>query len=231
MTSPGFRGPGARWRCQVAAVTEGLVQGLVEGAWALVLCGPVLVASVATTVFVVRRRTLLASDAGGQRSDQLFWDLFLGSCVAVPALLIPTLISPWTGLFLAGAAVAAGIGAYRWTPRYLAGRSRRRDDLAREAAHQAARARHDELMARWSRYELDPACSIDYPALTDVRLPETSALIKAMRAAEELRSVPGHRSGSAGGKEYPDAVTSLAASLADAERAAGIPAGQAQGPG
>lgn len=213
----------------MAAVTEGLVQGLIEGAWALVLCGPVLVASVAATVFVVRRRTLLAPDAGGQRSDQLFWDLFLGSCVALPALLIPTLISPWTGLFLAGAAVAAGIGAYRGTPRYLSKRSRRRDDLARESAHLAARAQHDELMAKWSRYELDPACSIEYPALTDVRLPETSALIKAMRAAEQLRNNPGRSSASGTGNEYPDAVTSLAASLANAERAAGIPAGQAQG--
>jgi len=202
---------------------EGFFEGLVQGVGALVLAGPLLVASVAATVFLVRRRIL---DSGGQaggnvsgRSDQVFWDLFLGACVAVPALLIPTLISPWTGLFLGGAGVAAGIAAYRATPRYMGQRARRREDRQLESAHLAARAQHDELIARWRRYELDPACSIDYPALTDVRLPETSAFIKAMRAADQLRVES--RQG------YPDAVTRLAASLAAAERAAGVPAEQA----
>lgn len=191
-------------------------EALVQGAWALLLAGPVLVAGVAATVFVVRRRTLGGADTGAERSDQLFWDVFLGACVAVPALLIPTLVSPWTGLFLGGAGVAAGVAAYRATPRYLAGRTRRREGRELESANQEARARHDDLMARWRRYELDPACSIDYPALTDVRLPETSALIKAMRTADQLR-VASHRG-------YPDAVTRLAASLTAAEQAAGIPA-------
>lgn len=204
---------------------EGFFEDLVQGVWALVLAGPVLVAGVAATVFVMRRRVLDSGspEAGGNgvsgRSDQVFWDLFLGACVAVPALLIPTLISPWTGLFLGGAGVAAGIAAYRATPRYLGQRARRREDRQLESAHLAARAQHDELIARWRRYELDPACSIDYPALTDVRLPETSAFIKAMRAADQLRVES--RQG------YPDAVTRLAASLAAAEQAAGIPAEQA----
>ena len=74
--------------------------------------------------------------------------------------------------------------------------------------------RHDELLLRWRRYELDPACNIDYPELTDVRRPETSALIKAMRTADQLRT--------AAHSTYPDAVGSLAATLAAAERAAGI---------
>lgn len=195
---------------------EGFFEGLVQGAWALLLCGPVLVASVAATIFVVRRRALAGGSGPTERSDQLFWDLFLGSAVAVPALLIPTLMAPWTGLFLGGAGVAAGVTAYLWTPKYLARRTARNDYRALESAHLAAQARHDELIARWRRYELDPACSIDYPALTDVRTPETSALIKAMRQADELRAAP-HQG-------YPDAVTSLGATLAAAERAAGVPA-------
>ncbi|WP_350004162.1 hypothetical protein [Pseudarthrobacter sp. WHRI 8279] len=198
---------------------EGFFEGLVQGAWALLLCGPVLVASVAATIFVVRRRALAGGSGPTGRSDQLFWDLFLGSAVAVPALLIPTLISPWTGLFLGAAGVAASVAAYLWTPKYLARRTARHDFRALESAHLAAQARHDELIARWRRYELDPACSIDYPALTDVRTPETSALIKAMRQADELRGAP-HQG-------YPDAVTSLGATLAAAERAAGVPAEQA----
>ena len=198
---------------------ESLFEGLVQGVWALLLAGPVLVASVAATVFVVRRRSLAGGDGQPERSDQLFWDLFLGACIAVPALLIPALVSPWTGLFLGAAGVAAGVAAYRGTPRYLSRRAARQTSREQESAHLAAVARHDEVVARWRRYELDPACSIDYPALTDVRLPETSAFIKAMRTADQLR-VHAHQG-------YPDAVTRLAASLAAAERAAGIPVEQA----
>jgi hypothetical protein len=201
----------------MSVVAESLMQGLLQGAWAVLLCGPVLVASVAATVFVVRRRALASAGSAPQGSDQLFWDLFLGSCVALPALLIPALVSPWAGLVLAGAAAASGIAAYRGSPRFLAWRAAHREERQQFSAHQAARIQHDELLRRWQRYELDPACSIDYPALTDVRLPETSALIKAMRIADQLRT--------ATHKGYPDAVGSLAATLAAAERAAGIPAG------
>ncbi|GGH97924.1 hypothetical protein ACFFGR_16195 [Arthrobacter liuii] len=197
-------------------VAESLMHGLLQGAWAVLLCGPVLVASVAATVFVVRRRALAPKGRAPEGADQLFWDLFLGSCVALPALLIPALASPWAGLVLAGAATASGIASYRVSPGFLAWRAAQREQRQQLSAHQAARMQHDELMLRWQRYELDPACNIDYPALTDVRLPETSALIKAMRTADQLRT--------ATHKGYPDAVGSLAASLAAAERAAGIPA-------
>lgn len=207
----------------MSVVAESLMQGQLQGAWAVLLCAPALVGSVAATVFTVRRRTLAPKGSSPEGTDQLFWDLFLGSCVALPAVIIPSLISPWAGLVLAGAAAAAGIAAYRGSPKFLAWRAARREQRQQAVAHQAALARHDELMVRWRRYELDPACSIDYPALTDVRLPETSALIKAMRTADQLRTVT-HNG-------YPDAVGSLAASLAAAERAAGIPealsAGQA----
>jgi len=199
------------------SAAESLMQGLLHSAWAVLLCGPVLVAAVAATVFVVRRRSLAPSDSAAERTDQLFWDLFLGSCVALPALIIPALVSPWAGLVLAGAAAASGIATHRATPKFLARRAARTEERQRIAAHQEARLQHDEILLRWRRYELDPACGIDYPALTDVRLPETSALIKSMRAADQLRT--------AAHKGYPDAVDSLAASLAAAERAAGIPAG------
>ena len=192
-----------------------MVESRFHGAWVVLLCGPVLVASVAGTVFLVRRRTLAPGGGSPEAPDQVFWDLFLGACVAIPALLIPALVSPWAGLVLAGAGAAAGIAAYRATPRFLATRAARREQRAQHFAHQAARAQHDELLLRWRRYELDPACSIDFPDLTDVRRPETSALIKALRTAEQLREAA-HRG-------YPDAVGSVAASLAAAERAAGIP--------
>jgi len=196
----------------VAAIAESLFQE----AWVLLLCGSVLVVSVAATVFVIRKRALAGPEAKAWRSDQLFWDLFLGSAVALPALLIPTLASAWAGLFLAAAAVASGVAAYRGTPRIGAWLSTRRQRKEYLPLHTAAQAEHSVLLERWRRYELDPAYSIDYPAMTDVRLPQTAAVIKAMREAEQLRT--------AGHQGYPPAVERFGRALADAERAAGIPA-------
>ncbi|WP_307092829.1 hypothetical protein [Arthrobacter sp. B2I5] len=190
-------------------MVESLMHGLLQGAWAVLLCGPVLVASVAATVFVVRRRALAARGSAPTGSapdggDQLFWDLFLGSCVALPALLIPALVSPWAGLVLAGAAAASGVAAYRGSPRFLAWRAARNEERQRLSAHEAAGVRHDELLRRWRGYELDPACSIDYPALTDVRLPETSALNKGH--ADRGAAADCHAQGLPGRRRKPGSI-------------------------
>ena len=196
----------------MAAIAESLFQG----AWVLLLCGSVLVVSVAATVFQVRRRSLAGADREPERSDQLFWDLFLGSAVALPALLIPTLSSPAAGLFLTGAAVASGVAAYRGSPRIAARLSARRQSREYLPLYTAAQAEHSMLLERWRRYELDPGYCIDFPAMTDVRLPHTAAVIKAMREAEQLRA--------ARHQEYPPAVERFGRALAAAEQAAGIPA-------
>ena len=52
--------------------------------------------------------------------------------------------------------------------------------------------------------------------MTDVRQPETAAVIRAMREAEQLRAVP-HQG-------YAPAVARLRLALSEAEKAAGIPA-------
>jgi hypothetical protein len=52
--------------------------------------------------------------------------------------------------------------------------------------------------------------------MTDVRLPETAAVIRAMREAEQLRTVPQ--------QGYATAVARLRLALTEAEKAAGIPA-------
>jgi hypothetical protein len=176
----------------------------------------VLVVSVAATVFVVRHRVLAGPEGKPERSDQLFWDFFLGSAVALPALLIPTLASAWAGLFLTGAAVASGIAAYRTSPRLTAWLSDRRRQREYLPLYSAAQAEHSVLLERWRRYELDPAYCIDYPAMTDVRLPQTAAVIKAMREAEQLRA--------ARHQGYPPAVERFGRALAAAEQAAGITA-------
>jgi hypothetical protein len=196
----------------VAAIAESLFQG----ALVLLICGAVLVVSVAATVFQVRRRSLAGAGPEPERWDQLFWDLFLGSAVALPALLIPALSSPWAGLFLAGAAVASGIAAYRGSPRLMSWLSDRRQRREYLPLYTAAQVEHSMLLERWRRYELDPAYCIDYPAMTDVRLPHTAAVIKAMREAEQLRA--------ARHQEYPPAVERFGRALAAAEQAAGISA-------
>jgi hypothetical protein len=106
------------------------------------------------------------------------------------------------------------VAAYRSHPRIMAWQSIRRQRRQDRPIITAAQAEHDTLLARWSRYELDPACCIDYPAMTDVRMPETAALIRAMREAEQLRAIP-HQG-------YAPAVARLSLALSAAEQAAGI---------
>jgi hypothetical protein len=131
-------------------------------------------------------------------------------------VVVPSLVSPWAGLMLGLLAAGTAGAAYRWTPRLFSWQDARR--LSREtlASNEAAAARHREAMARWRRYELDPGYCIDYPAMSDPARPETAALIRAMKAAEQLR----------GGSEagYGPAVDRLERALAEAERAAGAAA-------
>lgn len=191
-----------------------LTDSVLSAAWQLLFWGTVLVCTVAATVFAVRHH--LTPDASGRAPDPVFWDVFMGSAVAFPALLIPALAAPWAGAFLTVLAVVTGVAAYRGTPNLTAWQTRQRQRRLERPVHAAARVEHETLLAKWRRYELDPACSIDYPAMTDVRRPETSALIRAMREAEQLRA--------ARHQGYASAVARLGLALSAAERAAGIPA-------
>ena len=196
------------------AAVPAFAESVLVGAFQLVFWGAVLVCAVTATVLAVRHHS--TPDPAVRAPDPVFWDVFMGSAVAIPAILIPTLASPWSGAVLTVLGIGAGVAAYRSSPRILAWHSLRRQQRQSQPVYTAAQAEHDTLLARWSRYELDPACCIDYPAMTDVRSPETSALIKAMREAEQLRGEP-HQ-------EYAPAVERFALALTAAERAAGIPA-------
>jgi hypothetical protein len=180
--------------------------------WQLLGLAILVVGTVAGSVYLARKH--LASDAG--LPDAVFWDSFAGLAVVVPAVVVPSLVSPWAGLMLGLLAAGTAGAAYRWTPRLFSWQDARR--LSREtlASNEAAAARHREAMARWRRYELDPGYCIDYPAMSDPARPETAALIRAMKAAEQLR----------GGSEagYGPAVDRLERALAEAERAAGAAA-------
>ncbi|WP_457972959.1 hypothetical protein [Arthrobacter sp. D1-17] len=192
------------------------------GVLTLILWGAMLAAAAACTVLAVRHH---AATSDGDPSDPLFWDLFGGAAVIVPALLIPAVASPPAGFALAALTCASGVAAYRSSPRVLSWYSSRRqrrqelrDELpARQAAamvfHDAVLL-HDAVLKRWQRYELDPALAIDYPDMSDVARPQTAEFVKAMRVAELLRT-----SGASG---YPSAVAQLERALECAEAAAGV---------
>ena len=179
--------------------------------WQLFVLAVIVVCASGASVYLIRKH--VAADSDGL-PDAVFWDVFAGLAIVVPAVILPALAAPWAGLLLGVLAVAAATAAYFWTPRLFSRQEARRTARDVAASNEAAAARHRSALARWQRYELDPAHNIDYPAMSDPRQPETAALIRAMKAAERLR----------GGTDagYAPAVDRLEQALADAERAAGV---------
>ncbi|NUU32230.1 hypothetical protein [Arthrobacter sp. C9C5] len=185
------------------------------GAWQFASLALLVAAAVAGTVYLVRKHR--ASDGG--LPDAVFWDGFAGVAIVAPAVLLPSLVSPWTGLMLAAVAVTTAAASYRWTPRLFRWQEARRTARGAAAADAAAADRHRAALARWQRYELDPAFCIDFPAMSDPARPETAAMLKAMKAAERLRHGACPDGQAPGG--YSTAVDRLEQALAEAERAAG----------
>lgn len=180
---------------------------------------PLVALTAAVTVWLVRTRAAQEHDP-----DATFWYAFAGLCVAAPLILIPALASRLTSLGLLALAVATSFATHKVVARcqLAAAAGHRRQQLG-IALNQACRE-HDALMTRWGRYELDPGAAIDFPAMCDVRVPETSALAKAARAAAALRnSLCLNAAGvplDDGVAEYQRAVTMLAEALETAENAA-----------
>ena len=179
------------------------------GFWQLFVLAAIVAAAAAGAAYLVRKHR--AADAG--LPDAVFWDGFAGLAVLAPAVILTALVSPLAGLMLGLLATAAGAAGYRWAPVLLHRRQARRAAREAAAANKAAAVLHRAVLARWQRYELDPAHRIDFPALSDPRQAETAAFFKAMKAAERLRACndPG----------YGPAVRRLDQALAEAERAAG----------
>lgn len=193
-----------------------LFEPAVLAVWHWVVLAAVVVAAAACSAYLIRKH--LASDAG--LPDAVFWDGFAGLAIVVPAVILASLGSPWAGLMLGILAAGTAGAAYRWAPRLLSREDVRRASRDLLVSNTAAAGRHRDALARWRRYELDPGYCIDYPAMSDPARPETAALIRAIRAAEQLRGGPG-----AG---YGAAVDRLERALAAAERAAGADVGPAR---
>jgi hypothetical protein len=179
--------------------------------WHLFALAVIVVCASGASVYLIRKHL---ADGNDGLPDSVFWDGFAGLAIVAPAVILPALAAPWAGLLLGVLAVAAAAASYFWSPRVFSRQEARRASRDIAASNEAAAARHRSVLARWQRYELDPGHSIDYPAMSDPRQPETAALIRAMKAAEQLR----------GGTDaaYAPAVDRLEQALADAERAAGV---------
>lgn len=148
----------------------------------LVLAVLVVVTTVAT-VGLAGSRTHRNDDP-----DATFWYAFTGLCVLAPMILIPAMTSRALSCALLLLAAATAILTHVVC--------RRQADIAASNGRRAAQAaavakiahRHQNLISQWSRYELDPGAAIDFPTMSDVSVPETSALIRAMNAASWLQS-------------------------------------------
>jgi len=82
----------------------------------------------------------------------------------------------------------------------------------------SANADREAVILAWAKYETDVALQIDFPAMTDVRKPETAALAKALRAAEIASRHAGESLDAL--IRYEDAVLDLENAFKAAERAA-----------
>jgi hypothetical protein len=176
----------------------------------MLLWGIALVLATAATTYVLHRKLTYGR---GPEPDGVFWDVFGGLVVILPAILVPTVQWSPAGLIMVfvGLATAAGtLLSIRKVERIHATEPRRRAGFPDDAA------RHERILALWRQYELDPARTIDFPAMTDVKAAETAALTRAMREAEFCKVTAG--------TDYRAAVEHLAEALAAAERAAGVPA-------
>lgn len=82
-------------------------------------------------------------------------------------------------------------------------------------------ADHDAILARWMRYETDPALAIDFPAMTDSSSPLLADFLRAHERAQWLRPASVHtRLAPADYLAYRDAVRRTGHAFDRAERAA-----------
>jgi len=71
--------------------------------------------------------------------------------------------------------------------------------------------RHQTLKARWVQYEIDPELQMKAPAMSDLKVPATAQMIRAMKHAELATAIEDPQG-------YAAAVENFAQALATAER-------------
>lgn len=167
----------------------------------------------AATVWLARTRAERDNDP-----DSTFWYTFTGLCMLAPMILIPALASNLSSIVLLVLAASAAIAMHLIL--------RRQRALALLAAHRAQRQaglataaeQHQGLIDHWACYLLDPDTASKFPAMTNIHLPETAALVRTMAATEQL--TPATPLTDDAVASYQRSVTELALALATAEKAA-----------
>lgn len=123
--------------------------------------------------------------------DAKFWYGFTGIFAIAPILLIAVLNDRRFGVLAMLVVVAACLVAGKFANRNVAKQASEASASMLDAQYAALGERQDSVLSAWSRYELDPAAAIEFPAMNDVAVPEVSALATALAEAERLRREPG----------------------------------------
>ncbi|WP_315915367.1 hypothetical protein [Arthrobacter sp. lap29] len=153
--------------------------------------------------------------------DATFWYTFTGLCMVMPMILIPAMKTPALSGALVLVAAATAVGTHFYARRHARHTAANKRDFALISALNETSAWHESLLVQWSRYEWDPAAAIDFPDMSDVGVPETAALIRAVAVAGRLSPAPSSEpltEQQIG--PYQQAVAQLAAALERAEAAA-----------
>ncbi|AXJ09358.1 hypothetical protein [Arthrobacter sp. PM3] len=194
--------------------------------WQFLALAVVVAGAAFVSAFFARKHLVADDDGVSEGADGAFWDVFAGLAVVVPGVVLASFTWPWAGLALGILAAGTGLAAWAATPRLLGRQAARRTARTTRVLNEAAAERHRSALARWQRYELDPRYSIDYPAMSDPRQPETAALIRAIKAAEGF----GGTVRTSADPAYAPAVERLEHALTAAERAAGVSPAALSGP-
>ena len=150
--------------------------------------------------------------------DASFWYAFTGACIYLPLLLITATISPWLGAATLLTTIAMCLLTFKHAAQALGHRRAEQHSQAQALNRLGLTTRHDSVLIRWSRYELDPASSIDYPAMHDIHVPEVSDLAQALARAEQLRNSPTTADPKNPRGSYKQAIAALEAAFVKAER-------------
>lgn len=93
----------------------------------------------------------------------------------------------WQTLILGAGALCAAAGFYGLGKLVQRVRGRREDAAAAQTRRHAIEAEHDEVRDAYAAYLCDVLAVLDRPALDDVTVPQTAALLHAMDAAADAR--------------------------------------------
>lgn len=193
--------------------------GLTAQPAAVMLAAVVLAVAGLTVLTAVVLSQCLKRHAG---ADSLFWYGFSGFfSIFIVVTAAAAMVPGSAQLVTAAALLSAGVaGGWIWRGEHERAGRRRRE--AADARLGRLHDRHALLLQQWVTYELDPASTIDFPAMTDPSQPETALMIRAMRRAAVERARLDDDGDPQSAAAYEAAVSELERSFRAAERAAGV---------